>query len=69
MNSAAVSRELRRERVAASPRWDGERFRNTHATPRGTAPMPALKDFICGGERRVPQRPLPSMNPLEPWKR
>jgi len=69
VNTAAVSRELRRERIAASPRWDGERFRNTHPTPRGTVPMPALKDFICGGERRVPQRPLPAMNPLEPWRR
>ena len=69
MNSATVSRGLRRERIAASPRWDGERFRNTHATPRGTEPMPALKEFICGGERRVPQSPLPSSNPLESWKR
>lgn len=69
MNSAANSRGLRRDRIAASPRWDGERFRNTHAIPRGTAPMPALKDFLCGGERRVPQSPLPSLNPLEMWRR
>jgi len=69
MDAAIASRGLRRERIAASPRWDGERFRNTHPTPRGTVPMPALKDFICGGERRVPQRPLPAMNPLEPWRR
>ena len=65
---SADSRELRRERIAASPRWDGERFRNTHTFPRGTAPMPALKDFLCGGERRVPQAPLPTLNPLEPWQ-
>jgi L-ascorbate metabolism protein UlaG (beta-lactamase superfamily) len=31
--------------------------------------MPALKDFLCGGERRVPQSPLPSLSPLEPWRR
>jgi L-ascorbate metabolism protein UlaG (beta-lactamase superfamily) len=67
MNSAV--RHLRQERIEASPRWDGERFRNTHPVPRGTAPMPALKDFICGGERRVPQGPLPSVDPLDTWSR
>src|SRR5262245_52769835 len=67
MNS--VRSELRQERIAASPRWDGERFRNTHAIPRGSVPMPALKDFLCGGERRVPQAPLPAVNPLETWAR
>ena len=55
----------RLERIAASPRWDGERFHNTHATPRGSAPMPSIKDFLCGGERRVPDGPLPTVNPLE----
>jgi L-ascorbate metabolism protein UlaG (beta-lactamase superfamily) len=69
VDSAGNSREFRRERIAASPRWDGERFRNTHATPRGTEPMPTLKEFICGGERRVPRAPLPALNPLEPWRR
>ena len=60
---------LRRERIAASPRWDGERFRNTHATLRGNAPMPTMKDFLCGGERRVPSAPLPSVDPRVPWRR
>ncbi len=69
MNAVTRSKELRRERVAASPRWDGERFRNTHPAPRGTVPMPALTDFLCGGERRVPLAPLPSVNPLEGWTR
>jgi L-ascorbate metabolism protein UlaG (beta-lactamase superfamily) len=67
--SSAFPKELRRERIAASPRWDGERFRNTHAAPRGTGPMPSLKDFLCGGNRRVPQAPLPSLNPLDAWRR
>ena len=31
--------------------------------------MPSLSDFLCGGERRVPRGPLPSMNPLEAWAR
>jgi L-ascorbate metabolism protein UlaG (beta-lactamase superfamily) len=33
------------------------------------AAMPTLGDFLCGGERRVPRGPLPSMNPLETWTR
>jgi len=69
MDPAVVSRESRRERIAASARWDGERFRNTHMAPRGTAPMPTLKDFLCGGERRVPLAPLPSVDPLRHWAR
>jgi len=31
--------------------------------------MPTLTEFLCGGERRVPRRPLPSMSPLEAWGR
>jgi L-ascorbate metabolism protein UlaG (beta-lactamase superfamily) len=33
------------------------------------AAMPTLRDFLCGGERRVPSGPLPTMNPLETWGR
>jgi hypothetical protein len=53
----------RLERIAASPRWDGTRFRNSSIIPRGDpgVPMPALGDFICGGDRRVPQAPLPAL--------
>ena len=69
MDAAIASRGLRRERIAASPRWDGERFRNTRAAPPRAAPMPTLKDFLCGGERRVPLSPLPSVNPLSGWTR
>jgi L-ascorbate metabolism protein UlaG (beta-lactamase superfamily) len=32
-----------------------------------TVPMPSLKDFLCGGERRVPRGSLPSLSPLEAW--
>jgi L-ascorbate metabolism protein UlaG (beta-lactamase superfamily) len=63
----AHSNDVRQERIAASPRWDGENFRNTHATPRGSVPMPSMKDFLCGGERRVPSSPLPVENPLDVW--
>jgi L-ascorbate metabolism protein UlaG (beta-lactamase superfamily) len=71
MNTAIHSRDIRRERIASSPRWDGQRFRNTFPAPRGApgVPMPKLSDFLCGGERRVPQQPLPAVNPLEAWRR
>jgi L-ascorbate metabolism protein UlaG (beta-lactamase superfamily) len=61
----------RLERIKASPRWAGERFRNVHPVIPGlrdpNVPMPTIGEFLCGGERRFPQRTLPSMNPLETW--
>jgi L-ascorbate metabolism protein UlaG (beta-lactamase superfamily) len=33
------------------------------------AAMPTIGEFIWGGERRVPQGPLPTVNPLETWMR
>jgi L-ascorbate metabolism protein UlaG (beta-lactamase superfamily) len=67
------SEGARLERIEASPRWAGERFRNVHPIIPGlrdpTASMPTLGEFLCGGERRVPRGPLPSMNPLETWTR
>ena len=68
--NTVFSRDIRRERISASPRWDGQRFRNTHPTPRGDpqVPMPKLSEFLCGGNRRVPQSPLPAVNPLERWR-
>jgi len=57
--------------MKASPLWAGDRFQNLHPVLPNlrdpTVPMPSIKDFICGGERRVPRQPLPSMNPLEAW--
>ena len=59
--------------MKASPRWAGEGFRNVHPVLPGLrdpdVPMPTLTEFLCGGERRVPRRPLPSMSPLEAWRR
>jgi L-ascorbate metabolism protein UlaG (beta-lactamase superfamily) len=64
---------LRLERIKASPRWGGEAFRNVHPIAPGlrdtAAPRPTLSDFLCGGVRRVPQGPLPALNPLEAWTR
>src|SRR2546427_430036 len=63
----------RLERIKASPLWAGERFRNVHPILPGlrdpNAAMPTIGDFLCGGERRIPRAPLPSMNPLEAWGR
>ena len=61
----------RLERIKASPLWAGEQFRNVHAIIPGLrdphASMPTIGDFLCGGERRVPRGPLPSMSPLDAW--
>jgi L-ascorbate metabolism protein UlaG (beta-lactamase superfamily) len=69
----ARSHGARLERVKASPRWAGEGFRNLHPILPGlrnpNVPMPTLTEFLCGGERRVPSRPLPSLSPLEEWRR
>ena len=64
---------MRLERMKASPLWAGDRFRNVHPILPNlrdlSVPMPSIKDFICGGERRVPSGPLPSMSPLDTWKK
>ena len=69
----ATPQDARLERMKASPRWAGERFRNLHPILPGlrdpSVPMPTISEFLCGGERRVPLRPLPSVNPLETWRR
>jgi L-ascorbate metabolism protein UlaG (beta-lactamase superfamily) len=61
----------RLERMKASALWSGDRFQNVHPVLPNlrdpTVPMPSLKDFICGGERRVPRGPLPSTSPLTAW--
>ncbi len=58
--------------MKASPRFDGERFRNVHPIMPGlrdpNASLP-ISEFLCGGERRVPSGPLPAMNPIEAWGR
>ena len=63
----------RLERIKASPRWAGERFHNVHPIIPGlrdpNSSMPTLAEFLCGGARRAPPGPLPSMNPLESWSR
>jgi L-ascorbate metabolism protein UlaG (beta-lactamase superfamily) len=67
------ARGARLERMRASPRWAGEGFRNAHPILPGlrdpNAAMPTWTDFLCGQERGTPARPLPSVSPLEVWRR
>jgi len=61
----------RLERMRASPLWKGQAFGNMHPVLPGlrdpTVPMPSMSDFLCGGARRVPRGPLPSVSPLDAW--
>ena len=61
----------RLERMQASPRWAGEGFRNMHPVLPGLrdpqAQRPSLSEFLCGGARRVPRAPLPSVDPRPVW--
>ena len=62
---------LRLERIKASPLWAGDAFRNVHPVPPelrpATARPPTVSEFLCGGDRRVPQAPLPSVDPTSVW--
>ncbi|TAL64439.1 MAG: MBL fold metallo-hydrolase, partial [Burkholderiaceae bacterium] len=64
---------LRLERMKASPLWAGDGFRNRYPIPPGLrnleVPRPTLSDFLCGGGRRVPRAPLPSVDPRDGWRR
>jgi L-ascorbate metabolism protein UlaG (beta-lactamase superfamily) len=63
----------RLERMRASPRFAQDRFRNLYPILPGlrdaSAPMPSLREFLCGGERRQPPAPLAAVDPLEGWRR
>ncbi|MBS0378583.1 MAG: MBL fold metallo-hydrolase [Proteobacteria bacterium] len=63
----------RLERIQASPRFAGGTFRNLHPVLPGlrdpAVPMPSLREFLCGGERRAPSAPLPALDPREAWRR
>ena len=63
----------RRERMQSSPLWDGGAFRNVHPVLprllRTDVAMPTVREFLFGGDRRVPKGPLPSVDPLAGWKK
>lgn len=71
LGAKAIGERL--ERMRASPRWHGAGFRNLHPIEVGLrdagAPRPTLGDFLCGGPRRTPAGPLPSVDPREAWSR
>ena len=61
---------LRLERIRASARYADGSFHNLHPVSpglkKGTV-APTLKEYLCGGQRRTPPGPLPSVSPLERW--
>jgi L-ascorbate metabolism protein UlaG (beta-lactamase superfamily) len=63
----------RLERMRASPRFAEGRFRNLYPVAPGlrdpSAPMPTMREFLCGGEGRLPPGPLPAARPLDTWRR
>ena len=62
----------RRERVLASPRFDGRVFRNTHPVSTGLKPgveRPTMREFLCPDEGRIPSTPLPLVNPVSVWQK
>jgi len=63
----------RLEAMKSSPLWAGDGFRNIHPVLPGlrdpNARMPSISDFLCGGERRVPRRPLLSQDPRGIWSK
>jgi len=63
----------RLERLRASRLWTGEAFRNVHPVLAGlrdsNTPPPTLRDFLCKSDRRVPPAPLPSLDPLDAWRK
>lgn len=67
------ARGARLERMRASPQWRGETFRNVRPVLPGlrdpAARMPTIREFLCGGEHRVPANPLPSLDPRDAWQR
>lgn len=61
---------LRTARIQASPQFNGRRFANTYPVSTGFkegVERPSLRDFLCGGERRVPSGPIPMANPVARW--
>lgn len=66
-----ASNGQRAERIKASPQFNGRVFVNTHPVAAGFkagVERPTLRDFLCGGERRVPGGPLPMADPRAAWK-
>ncbi|MBM4358561.1 MAG: MBL fold metallo-hydrolase [Deltaproteobacteria bacterium] len=66
------SASLRLERTLASPRFRDGAFRNASGATPGLRPGTSggvLKDFLFGESQCFPPAPLPSVSPLEGWRR
>ena len=66
----ATENSLRRERMLASPRFNGRVFQNTYPVSSGLKPgveRPTMREFLCPDENRIPSSPLPLVNPLPFW--
>jgi L-ascorbate metabolism protein UlaG (beta-lactamase superfamily) len=61
----------RLERMRGSPRFADDRFHNLHPIMAGlrdpSVPMPTMREFLCGGERRAPPAALAAVSPLDTW--
>jgi L-ascorbate metabolism protein UlaG (beta-lactamase superfamily) len=63
---------LRLERMRSSSRYADGVFHNTAPVSPGLKKGtvgPTISEFLCGGQRRTPPGPLPSMDPLPHWAR
>src|SRR5689334_17755541 len=63
---------LRLERMKGSSRYIDGAFRNTSQVAPGLKKgtiAPTITEFLCGGQRRTPPAPLPSLNPTSLWAR
>ncbi len=61
----------RRERIEASPQWNGRAFGNSRPVSQGLKPgveRPSVREILCGGPRGVPTEPLPLVDPLPVWR-
>ncbi|HMC55403.1 MAG TPA: MBL fold metallo-hydrolase [Gemmatimonadaceae bacterium] len=70
MKTRSTKNARRRERILASPRFDGRVFRNTYPVSAGLKPgveRPTIRDFVRPSEDRVPSTPLPLVNPIGLW--
>jgi len=69
----ARSRGLRLERMAASPRWAGNGFRNVHPILTSlrdpSAPFPSAGEWLCAAPPRYPDAPLAALDPRAAWLR
>lgn len=62
----------RLERIRASAQFNGQMFVNTHPVAPGFKPgveRPTMRDFLCGGDRRVPSGKLPLVDPRPVWSK